>query len=278
MNPRIADYIQRHRATYTKDAIRQGLLRDGFDPGEVDETFRALESGVTPPTRGLSGRQWAIFLVYIVVLYGLTLLAFALTPAGVFVVPFLAIVLFVAAGISALVAALSRPLSTGVTTGLVLVFALPLALLIVLAGSCLALFAPVLFTPQAPPARSGSMEVAIEPIGFSGSGEATCQVNQNSETLSVFAASLGSVDEGEVNVSVESQTPAGFGASREAFVMISIGDVGSYANEPTADVTLRLSGQGGTVTFEDLPLTPFDDNVQTNLPRTIDGTVTWRCD
>lgn len=275
VNPRIADYIQRHRATYTKDALRQTLLQQGYDPAEVEQAFAAVEAGQVPPAR-LSGRFWLIFLGYIVVLYGLTLLLFGLTPAGLFIVPILAVPLVIAAGISVLVAALSRSAALGLTGGIVMVFVIPFIFLVIIAGSCFAITAPLLFAPQLPAPPGGTIEVTIGQELFSADG-ASCTVSETGQVLSVQGEVVGGPE--PIFASVDSGSSGGFEESRNAWLTISIGER-MYQNTSTLDVRIEeLSAQGvtGSVVFRNLPLAPSDGAIETPRTPRIDGTLSWRC-
>jgi hypothetical protein len=48
-DPRIADYVRKHRERYTPEAIRQRLLEAGYPPTDVDAALIALIE--EPPQR-----------------------------------------------------------------------------------------------------------------------------------------------------------------------------------------------------------------------------------
>ncbi len=286
VNPKIIDYIQRHRATYTKEAIREGLVRDGFASAEIEAGFQAVEAGQAPPKARLSGRFWLIFLGYIVVLYGLTLLLFGLTPSGLFIVPILAVPLVIAAGISVLIAALSRSAALGATSGIVLVFAMPFVFLVVIAGSCLALTAPFLFAPQPPPPRSGTVELHIDPpLEFDGSGAAQCSGDTNGEIVFVSAESVGTLDGSMVRVSADvsrsfTNVNIELHSGDPALPPTAVYGGGAEAPGSASDVEIdrEPGGLSGTITFE--RVAGFDPQGGTDPiePATISGSLTWRCD
>ena len=274
VNPRITDYIQRHRATYTKDALRQMLLQQGYDPAEVEQGFVAVESGQVRPAR-LTARFWLIFVGYIVALYGITLLLFGITPAGLFIVPILAIPLVIAAGISVLVAALSRGAAMGTTGGIVMVFVLPFIFWVIIAGGCFAMTSPFLFTPQTPLPRSGFIQVQSEPAVIAFGGRATCSFSESGQVVSVFHDEFG----GESTAGVDAGSSAGFNVSRTALVTIIQGGV-TYQSQPgTRMVIQELSPRGmtGTISYQDLPRIR-DGRGEPGAPITISGRVIWECD
>lgn len=288
MNRRIADYIQRHRATYTKEALRQSLLQRGYNPAEVEEAFAAVEAGQVPPA-GLTLRFWLIFIGYIVVLYGLTLVLFGLTPAGLFIVPILAVPLVLAAGASILIAALNRSAALGVTSGIVLVFVLPFVFLVVIAGSCLALTAPLLFTPQPPPPRSGAIDLRIDaPLSFEGSASATCSSNtEDGRVAYVSSEDAGTVDGDKIRVFVDMSFSDGYlnvelyGEASGPPSRVYSGGAGQ-AGPPgrgEVDIDAAPGANSGTVTFDQLPgIAPETGEAADVDPPAISGTLTWRCD
>lgn len=279
MNRRIADYIQRHRAVYTKDALRQMLLQQGYNPAEIEETFAAVEAGQLPPT-GLTLRFWLIFIGYLLLLYGIPLVLFGLTPGGLFVVPILGVLLFIAAGISILVAALSRSAAMGLTSGLVLVFVLPIVFLVLLAGSCLALVAPILFAPQPEPPRNGTLELHIDPpMSFDGSGDAICYVDETGAVYSLTAFDVARLDGDTVSVYADIGTS--FGEFSISLQEDSTGrPLQSYGRGASGEVHVnaRERGLSGEITFEDLPgHYPFGASDSGEI-EPISGTVAWDCD
>lgn len=281
MNRKIADYIQRHRAVYTKDALRQMLLQERYDPAEIEEAFAAVEAGRVPPP-GLTLRFWLIFIGYLLLLYGLPLVLFGLTPAGPFIVPILGVLLLIAAGISILVAALSRSAAVGLTSGLILVFAMPFVFLVIVAGSCLALVSPILFAPQPELPRNGTLEIEIEPpLEFEGTGLAVCYLEQSGQVYSISATDVGRLDGQTVTVYTDfSVMPTNLGIelhegtydSRTALV---------YSNGPPGtdvEVDANPDRRSGTMTFENLEGVSPGESGEPGETDRISGTIHWDCD
>ena len=291
MNPRIVDYIQRHRARYTREALRAALLRDGFNDAEIEDAFRAVESGQVPPPARLSGRVWLYLIGLIVVLYGLTLLGFALAPGGPFIAAILAVPLLVAAGISVLVAALNRSAALGVTSGLVTVFVVPVALWFLIAGSCLALTAPLIFSEPPPPTYAGTLEIEIDPpLAFEGSGQAFCTIHPEGQGFNVYSEGLGTLEGMQVSVSIDRYegsdapgAPAPGSVAPGVLVSLVPADTGEpvtyhYAPESRADLEVEGQGLAGRVEFRDLLLGSEGLGVRPGIPESISGLINWRCD
>ena len=144
-NRLITDYILRQRRTYTRDAIREALLRRGYRPEEVEEAFRAVESGEAPPAATLSGRFWLGYLGYIVLLYLLVVVAYvALAGASAAAVAgALAFFLVIGVIVSAVVAALNRSLALGMARGVAVAAIVPFLIVVVIGGLCVPTFARI---------------------------------------------------------------------------------------------------------------------------------------
>ena len=50
MNPELLAYIRQHRATYTREALRQRLLDAGYPADEIEAAWAAVDADDQPPT------------------------------------------------------------------------------------------------------------------------------------------------------------------------------------------------------------------------------------
>ena len=145
MNSEIARYIVENRGTYTRDAIRRQLVDAGHDPAEIDETWRALESGEARVT--LSRRFWLGFLTYVILLYGLTFLAFEYVSTlseDTYGVGTMILFLMLVVGLIISVALVhrNRPVMLGLAGGLLTAILLPFVVLVIISGLCVVVARP----------------------------------------------------------------------------------------------------------------------------------------
>ena len=289
MDRRITDYIQRQRRRYTRDAIREQLLRRGYPPADVEEGFRLVETGYAPPKAELSLGFWLAFIGFLVVLYGGTIAAIAFfTPLGAFAVPVLGVLLLVAAIVAILLAATNRDAALGITSGIVVAFLIPFVFLVVIAGSCLALLVSLGGMGGPPPPPAGRMSVHIEPpLAHDGSGPAYCSVTPDGSTLSVYTAPTGSNSGELLNASLEvSRSESSASAQRFTNVTITAfpepgQPATQYTNAPSSVIQLDPADdlRSGAVRFVDLERLPQPPGAGPAAgPTTISGRISWQCD
>ena len=286
MDRRITDYIQRQRRRYTRDAIREQLLRRGYAADQVEEGFRLVETGYAPPEAQLSVRFWVTFIGFLLVLYGGTVAAVAFgTPFGPIAAPILGVLLFLAAIVSIVLAAVNREAALGVTSGLVIVFVIPFVFLVVIAGSCLALLVSMTggMTGPAPQTR-GSIELSIDPpLAFQSAGGASCSPPEPGPSFSIFSDPLPQFDGTTVSVSMDSSGPAQ-ASSTNVFIAVQrddgTGPAAHYGTTPQSRIEIELEpdGRSGSVRFFDLGRMPGEPGALAAGPATISGEMSWQCD
>jgi hypothetical protein len=142
MKPEIEAYLLSNGARYTTKALRQQLIRAGYDAAEVDAALQETEAARAPQfaeTRALRSRfwWWAIAL-NVAGLVVATIWAFqGSSRAYAGAVPIvLGVVLLISLGISGLIgrALLGR--------GLAIALLVPLIFTVLLTGTCMAMFGP----------------------------------------------------------------------------------------------------------------------------------------
>lgn len=292
MDPRIADYIHANRHRYTRDALRQQLVEAGYEPGEIDATWAALDAPDADTTAGEAfwGRFW-LFLV------GANLVVFLIVGllTGLFGAPgqgssVLAVILAIALGIGALISwgvvAATGPTKLGRGTALAIGAVIPLLFALLIGGSCYALVGSI--GPPPPPPTTGTMEVQIDtPLDFLGSGTATCQAHAETTGYSVFAEDLGAIDDRIVNVSIDAfpDQPDTTMPNVSLFVGLNPQREGgtpgaTYVDTGQASIELEASPDGlsGTVSFENLGPEMIERPPGEATVEPISGTITWTCE
>ncbi|MFN2484839.1 MAG: hypothetical protein ABR509_07910 [Candidatus Limnocylindria bacterium] len=278
----IADYIQRQRRTYTKDAIREALLRKGYRPDEVEEAFQAVESGAAPPEAHFGVRGWLLYAAYIAGLYAAVValaVVFGHLPleaaAGV-----LAIFLALALPGAALYAAMSRSLALGLAGGLAIAALIPFVIIVIVGGSCLALLSS--FGAASPPPLRATLDVELGPPLSIVTNDTRGQCyTASGDQLSVITE-VGFVPTGTVSVSLDlfgGETPG----RGEFDVMVQItsttgesGPVFAVGPQTTYGLDAEPPWHSGTVDFEKLYEVPQDGGDEPS--RELSGTITWRCE
>ena len=301
MDPRIADYIRENRRRYTREAMRQQLIDAGHDPAEIDATWAALD---TPDADDTAGEGfWGRFALIVI---GLNLAVFVIVvlATGMLSSPVVAVVLGVVLAIGALIAwaivAATGPAQMGRTTAMVVGTAVPLLFALLIGGSCYALVGAI--GPQGPPPRNGVVELEIDPpIGFSGSGAASCQPYADGTGFGVYTqeGSLGTIDGRPLYASIDSfptavepgvpaPAPApGAKGGQNLSLLISL-IPRSETDEPREwfvspatelDIDAAPDGLSGTVRFEGLEGAVFEEPAQPGGGEgSISGTISWACD
>jgi hypothetical protein len=176
MNPELLRYIQAHRATYTREAIRRRLLDAGYPAAEVDAALAAVEAGERPappppgdPAAAPSGDTapaepgahpsvrvanspvfWLVLVGYTVGLY-LLVWAIAVAASGVDDAGVIAALSFLGLWLAGLVGGLllvrrNRPVGMALLLGFALAVGLPVLLafvsIVIIAGICLVMGIP----------------------------------------------------------------------------------------------------------------------------------------
>ena len=301
MDPRIADYIRANRRRYTRDVIREQLIKAGHPPADIDATWAALDAPDPDAVvgEGFWGRFW-LFLVGLNV--AVFLLVFFVTSMVNSVV--LAAVLGVALSIGALIAwgivAATGPAHMGRTTAMVIGGVIPLIFAMLIGGSCYALVGAI--GPPPPPPNEGLMELQIDaPLDFAGSGAAYCQVFEDGTGFSVYPQQeLGAINGRPVHASVDSfeghgdpeggpapaPEPGGeFAQNLNVYISLQPRSEADPPQEwfvaPSTQIEIDATPDGlsGTVTFEGL------EPVQFEAPEpgivdggSVSGTITWTCE
>lgn len=301
MDPRIADYIRANRKRYTREVIREQLIKAGHAPADIDATWAALEAPDPDEVagEGFWGRFWLFLIGLNVVIFLLVFLVTGMVNSGV-----LAAVLGVALAIGALIAwgivAATGPAQMGRTTAMVIGGLIPLVFALLIGGSCYALVGAI--GPPPPPPNEGVMELRIdEPMEFQGSGAAYCQPHGDSTGFSIYPQQeLGVMNGRLVHASVDSfeghggvdggpaPAPDPGGELAQSLNMYISLQPNSEADPPQEwvvtpatqlEIDAAADGLSGTVNFEDLQPVQFeapDPGVVSG--GAISGTITWRCD
>jgi hypothetical protein len=282
LNPEIKRYLDEHGATYTREALRKGLLDAGYDPAEVDAALARWNAEQIVPGPDANNRRtfrrWA-FGLHLGALVGMVVLLIALRgtdaigTAGI-AAAVLGVALVIGWAISSLIGRALLP-RTGPTIALVV----PAISAIALGGSCLALMVGSI----SPPSMKGSVHLTMSDPPFDATGSAACNrldvggVQLNSEEfgsldgrhVSIFLAAYGNNPTG----------PAGPGdLSISVFPVSSTGPPDSYTAGPgTLNVDAAPDGLTGTVQFEGLVREQPKPASGDALPNEISGTITWTC-
>ncbi len=162
MNPQIVEYIAQHRGLYTREAIDRTLRENGYAEAQIQEAWAAVQSGsgsdapaqrrtgwggnsrerepLSPGREMRTPRFWITFIGYLVGLWGLSALLFALNQ------PEIGIAFHLLALIGAFIASLlllrrDPAVATALAAALLLVVVLPFIVLVIVAGICIAVLA-----------------------------------------------------------------------------------------------------------------------------------------
>jgi hypothetical protein len=275
---RIAEYISANRRTYTREAITQQLMDAGYHREAIDATWSALETPDPDSRRdtGFWGRFWWMLIgvnLAVLLLVGL-LTGIIGYPEQYWLLGILAVIMAIGALIAWAIVAATGPDKMSRTGSTIVGLVIPGIFALLIGGSCYALIGAV-----PPPPRSGTLEVEAGEV--SGSGPATCHLNQPGGGFSVFAEIAGNPS---LSVDVNTFPPAGGPPTDEVqSVSIFVQDERGifYSNssgdaELTSEVTER--GLTGSVTFTglapDIPASEFEDDP----PEPLSGTVSWTCE
>jgi len=288
MNPAIKRYLEEHAATYTPEALREGLLDAGYDPAEVDAALSGWDAQRVASGRSADDRRrfgtWAILLhlgvlvavfVLIVALKGTSSVGTALLGCAV-----LSLFLLIGWAISSLIGRTLVP-ATGVGVALLA----PAITAVVLGGSCFALLSSAIGTPP----RDGTVDLEIlAPRAFEGSGSASCYVDGGSAGVQVNSEPLGTLDGKAVSVYLSwygddpnNPAPASstsisvlLDATAEGQVPESFGVIVSTS----LDVDAAPDALTGTLRFEGLASEPLEGPGEQPTPEEISGSVSWNCE
>lgn len=285
MNPEIKGYLDEHGATYTRDALRMGLLDAGHDPALVDEALRDWEAARTSGDRVAGGRtfgRWAGWFhlgalaatfVLIVALKGFDSAGIALGGVGV-----LAVVMIIGWLISSLIGRALLP-----RTGLTFALVAPAISAVALGGTCFAL----LNTTITAPPRNGTVELEIlAPLAFEGSGGADCYM-QTGGGVQINSHDLGTLDGKSVVAFVYWYGTGAAGPAGNADLSISLNPTSasesvSYTAAATGRLTVDASadGRAGTMQFEDLSPELVERPLPSGSPdlEPISGSLRWTCE
>ena len=287
MNPDIKRYLDEHGATYTREALRKGLLDAGYDPAEVDAAlsgWNAAEAGGPEAQARQTFGRWALWLhvgalvavfVLLVALKGTSAIGLALLGCAV-----LAVAMLIGWAISSLI---GRALLPG--AGVIVALVVPAISAFVLAGTCFALISSSIGTAP----RPGTVDLEIlAPRAFDGSGSASCYGDPAIPGVEVNSQPLGTLDSKNVIVSVSwyrndpnNPEPAGSADVRIYFEGIGEGQVAESFGvifSTVLDVDAASDDLSGTITFEGLASEPTGEPGQPATPEFISGSVSWTCE
>ena len=137
MNQQILRYITDNRDTYTREVITRRLIDAGHDPAEIERAWESIEPRIVPRSEGGLPEDIAFwFTVYVVVLYGLTFVVYALGIGELAII--LGIFLLLGAMISTRMVRSSRAVAKGAASGLLIAVLIPFVTLVIIAGLCTA--------------------------------------------------------------------------------------------------------------------------------------------
>ena len=137
MNQQILRYITDNRDTYTREVITRRLIEAGHDPAEIERAWESIEPRIVPRSEGGLPEDIAFwFTVYVVVLYGLTFVVYALGIGELAII--LGIFLLLGAMISTRMVRSSRAVAKGAASGLLIAVLIPFVTLVIIAGLCTA--------------------------------------------------------------------------------------------------------------------------------------------
>ena len=138
MNQQILRYITDNRDTYTREVITRRLIEAGHDPAEIEQAWESIEPRIVPRSEGGLPEDIAFwFTVYVVVLYGLTFVVYALGIGELAII--LGIFLLLGAMISTRMVRSSTAVAKGAASGLLIAALIPFVLLVIIAGLCTAM-------------------------------------------------------------------------------------------------------------------------------------------
>ena len=288
MNPAIKRYLEEHGATYTREALRKGLLDAGYDPAEVDAALGSWDAQRVASRPGANDQGWFFtwaFLLHLGVLIAVFLLIVALkgtssAGTGLLGCAVLSVFLLIGWVISTLIGRALVP-ATGVGVALVA----PAITAVVLGGSCFALLSSAIGTPP----REGTVDLEIlAPRAFEGSGSASCYVDGASVAVQVNSEPLGTLDGKSVSVYLSwygddpnNPEPASstslsvlLDATAEGQVPESFGVIFSTS----LDVDAAPDALTGTIQFDGLASEPAVGPGEQPTPEVISGSVRWNCE
>ena len=138
MNQQILRYITDNRDTYTREVITRRLIDAGHDPAEIERAWESIEPRIVPRSEGGLPEDIAFwFTVYVVVLYGLTFVVYALGIGELAII--LGIFLMLGASISTRMVRSSKAVAKGAASGLLIAALIPFVFLVIIAGLCTAM-------------------------------------------------------------------------------------------------------------------------------------------
>ena len=294
MKPEIEAYLRENGARYTTKALRQQLLRAGYEAPEVDSALEETESARAPQlaaTKALRSQFWAlVWLINFVVLIAVSAVVSDNNPYAGATFLVLGAAMLIGLGISG---SIGSAFLAG--RGLLVALIVPVLAALILGGSCFAMMGGVGVTVPPTTVTAGTMTLTIKPpLAFDGSGAAQClDVGNGPQVDSVH---LGLLDGKAVHVSMvgaglhEHDGANSPGPRLAAYVEIQVvseetGFGGIYFSEPEdpsisrpEDPALQLqtaADGSSTLTFERLrKASESDPNFG---PDTISGTISWTC-
>ena len=300
MDRRIAEYISANRGRYTREAIRQHLIDEGYDAAAVDATWAVLDTPDPDTTAGEGFWRpfWLILLgvnlaVFVLVLVSTGLVGSLVGGGATFIVVIFALALVIGALVAYGIVAAIRPAQLGRTTALAIGAIIPLAFALLIGGACYTLIGAVGTPP--PPPTSGVMELHIDPpLAFDGSGEAGCQGSGAQGGFNVYANHVGEIDGMPVSVSVDAYTEAPGSEALIPNLFITLGPVPGqqqpvayFGGMPGSQIEIDATPDGlsGTLQFEGLTAQPMEGHEGGVAPAPdpvdsdpISGTVSWQCE
>jgi hypothetical protein len=289
MNPDIKRYLDEHGATYTREALRQGLVDAGHDPAEVDAALGSWTPDPRASGPGVEQRRtfsrWALGLHLLallavfgalIILKGTAVIGSALLGCAV-----LAVALLIGWSISSMI---GRALLPG--AGTIAALIVPAISAVILGGACFGLMNSVIPTPP----HEGTMRLEIQaPLAFQGSGSAACYLRDG--TVQIDSHDLGTLDGRLVTVFLYwygEANPNRPAPAEGASLSISLSSTSpadrplSWTSEPSGKITVdgSSSGHSGTMEFEGLspeilgePGASLDPSLEP-----ISGTINWTCE
>ena len=140
MNQQLLRYITANRDTYTREAITRRLIARGHDPAEIEQAWESIE----PRSEGMLPRDrtfWRYFFIYVVVLYGLTFVVYALRLdpnawGGGMILMILGVFLLLGAVTSLLLVRARGAAARGAVSGVLTAVLIPFVPLVIIIGLC----------------------------------------------------------------------------------------------------------------------------------------------
>lgn len=287
----IKRYLDEHGATYTPEALRQGLLDAGYDAAEIDAALGAWQAERVAAQPDAEDRRtfgrWALWLhvgalvamvVLLVVLRGPTAIGLALIAAVV-----LGIALLIGWVISSSIGRVLLP-----RTGPMIALIVPAISAIALGGSCFAL----MYGSIQPPPTVGTVQLEIlAPRTFEGSGTASCYIGEGPRGIQVTSEALGTLDGRTVNTYIswysnDPNIPSPAESTTLSIILNPRTETGSVESFGTIfstrlEVDVAADGLTGSVQFEGLAAEPGEapeGATPSASPETISGSVSWTCE